>query len=166
MVPSARCSPWPSRSPCRAPALSARPPRPRGTLLLVAALVALLAGIIEGPAHGWTSPRILLLFAVGAALTGLFTWYALRSPAALFDPRVFRSRRLRAAVLGTATGFFGLFSLFYANSQYLQYVRGTAPPSPASPSSRSRSAWPSSPRSPPAGRPPRDRAPPSSPASS
>ncbi|MFI1655760.1 MFS transporter [Streptomyces sp. NPDC020472] len=102
-------------------------PDPRGTPVLVAALVALLAGIIEGPAHGWTSPRILVLFAVGAALTGLFTWYALRSPAALFDPRVFRSRRLRAAVLGTATGFFGLFSLFYANSQYLQYVKGYGP---------------------------------------
>ncbi|MFF0424747.1 MFS transporter [Streptomyces sp. NPDC004520] len=102
-------------------------PDPRGTLLLVAALVALLAGIIEGPAHGWTSPRILVLFAVGAALAGLFTWYALRSPAALFDPRVFRSRRLRAAVLGTATGFFGLFALFYANSQYLQYVKGYGP---------------------------------------
>ncbi|MFJ6575068.1 MFS transporter [Streptomyces sp. NPDC091368] len=102
-------------------------PDPRGTLLLVAALVALLAGIIEGPTHGWTSLRILLLFAVGAALAGLFTWYALRSPAALFDPRVFRSRPLRAAVLGTATGFFGLFSLFYANAQYLQYVKGYGP---------------------------------------
>ncbi|MER7952269.1 MFS transporter [Streptomyces sp. NPDC096079] len=102
-------------------------PDPRGTLLLVAALVALLAGIIEGPAYGWNSPRILVLFAVGAVLTGLFAWYALRSPAALFDPRVFRSRRLRAAVLGTATGFFGLFALFYANSQYLQYVKGYGP---------------------------------------
>ncbi|WP_426404800.1 MFS transporter [Streptomyces sp. R-07] len=102
-------------------------PDPRGTLLLVAALVTLLAGIIEGPTYGWTSPRILVLFAVGAALTGLFTRYALRSPAALFDPRVFRSGQLRAAVLGTATGFFGLFSLFYANSQYLQYVKGYGP---------------------------------------
>ncbi|MFI8520013.1 MFS transporter [Streptomyces sp. NPDC085481] len=102
-------------------------PDPRGTLLLVAALVAVLAGIIEGPAYGWSSPRITVFFAVGAALAGLFTWYALRSPAALFDPRVFRSRGLRAAVLGTATGFFGLFSLFYANSQYLQYVKGYAP---------------------------------------
>ncbi|MGW4702302.1 MFS transporter [Streptomyces sp. NPDC004285] len=102
-------------------------PDPRGTLLLVAALVALLAGVIEGPALGWTSPRILALFAAGTALTGLFTWYALRSPAALLDPRVFRSRRLRAAVLGTAAGFFGLFSLFYVNAQYLQYVKGYGP---------------------------------------
>ncbi|MER5207472.1 MFS transporter [Streptomyces sp. NPDC002825] len=102
-------------------------PDPRGTVLLVAALVALLAGIIEGPAYGWTSPRILAFFAVGAILAGVFTRHALRSRAALFDPRVFRSRQLRAAVLGTATGFFGLFSLFYANSQYLQYVKGYGP---------------------------------------
>lgn len=128
MVPSAALLAWTVAA--TTPRIERSPhgrPDPRGTLLLVAALVAFLAGIIEGPKYGWTSPRIVVFFAVGAVLASLFTWYALRSPAALFDPRVFRSRRLRAAVLGTATGFFGLFSLFYANSQYLQYVKGYSP---------------------------------------
>ncbi|MGW7254085.1 MFS transporter [Streptomyces sp. NPDC054834] len=97
---------------------------PLGTLLLTAGLVALLFGIIEGPAHGWTSARILGAFAAGALLVAAFTAHALRSPAPLFDPRVFVSPRLRSATLGTATGFFGLFSLFYVNSQYLQEVHG------------------------------------------
>ncbi|NEB75527.1 multidrug efflux MFS transporter, partial [Streptomyces sp. SID14478] len=55
------------------------------------------------------------------------TAHALRSPAPLFDPRVFRSPRLRAATLGTAAGFFGLFSLFFVNSQYLQGLKGYGP---------------------------------------
>ncbi|MFI8926435.1 MFS transporter [Streptomyces sp. NPDC053474] len=97
---------------------------PLGTLLLVAGLVAVLFGIIESPLYGWASARILAAFAVGAALIGAFAGHALRSRAPLFDPRAFRSPRLRAAVLGTAASFFGLFSLFFVNSQYLQYVKG------------------------------------------
>ncbi|MEU6391408.1 MFS transporter [Streptomyces sp. NPDC046939] len=99
-------------------------PDPLGTLLVTAALVALLFGIIEGPTYGWTSARILLAFALGALLAAAFTAHALRSAAPLFDPRVFRSARLRAATLGTAVGFFGLFALFFVNSQYLQNVKG------------------------------------------
>ncbi|MGW1560965.1 MFS transporter [Streptomyces sp. NPDC002144] len=102
-------------------------PDPLGTLLLTAALVALLFGIIEGPTHGWASPRILGVFAAGALLAAAFTAHALRSRTPLLDPRVFRSPRLRAASLGMATGFFGLFALFYVNSQYLQGVKGYGP---------------------------------------
>lgn len=83
-----------------------------------------LFGIIEGPTYGWTSPRILGAFAAGALVIAVFTAHALRAPAPFFDPRVFASTRLRAASLGTATGFFGLFSLFFVNSQYLQDVKG------------------------------------------
>ncbi|MEU0334834.1 MFS transporter [Streptomyces sp. NPDC006193] len=102
-------------------------PDPVGTLLLTAGLVAVLFGIIEGPGHGWTSARILAAFAAGALLVAAFTAHALRSRAPLFDPRVFRSRELRATTLGLATGFFGLFALFFVNSQYLQEVKGFAP---------------------------------------
>ncbi|MGW2566620.1 MFS transporter [Streptomyces sp. NPDC001537] len=100
---------------------------PLGTLLLTAALVALLFGIIEGPSYGWGSARILTVFAVGAVLTAAFTLHALRSRTPLFDPRVFRSPGLRATTLGMTTGFFGLFALFYVNSQYLQGVKGYGP---------------------------------------
>ncbi|MFF3639818.1 MFS transporter [Streptomyces sp. NPDC002564] len=103
----------------RAPSLD-----PLGTLLLTGGLLALLFGIIESPLYGWTSPRILAAFATGALLAALFLAHALRSRAPLFDPRVFASPRLRAATLGTAASFFGLFSLFYVNSQYLQYEKG------------------------------------------
>ncbi|MEV5904627.1 MFS transporter [Streptomyces sp. NPDC052127] len=100
---------------------------PLGTVLLTAGLVAVLFGIIEGPDHGWTSPRILGSFGAGALLVAAFTLQALRSRTPLFDPRVFRSAALRATGLGLATGFFGLFALFFVNSQYLQDVKGYGP---------------------------------------
>jgi MFS family permease len=100
---------------------------PLGTLLLTAGLVAVLFGIIEGPVHGWASAPILIAFTAGAALVAAFTAHALRSPAPLLDPRLFASPRLRSTTLGMATGFFGLFSLFYVNSQYLQEVKGYGP---------------------------------------
>ncbi|MEU6145419.1 MFS transporter [Streptomyces sp. NPDC047081] len=102
-------------------------PDPLGTLLLTAALVAVLFAVIEGPTYGWTSARILSALAAGALLAIAFTLHALRARTPLFDPRVFRSPRLRAASLGMATGFFGLFALFFVNSQYLQDVKGYDP---------------------------------------
>lgn len=102
-------------------------PDPAGTLLLITGLVAVLFGIIEGPGHGWTSARILTAFTAGALLLAAFTGHALRSRAPLFDPRVFRSAGLRATTLGLAAGFFGLFALFFVNSQYLQQVKGYGP---------------------------------------
>ncbi|MEU1010373.1 MFS transporter [Streptomyces sp. NPDC005890] len=102
-------------------------PDPAGTLLLTAGLAAVLFGIIEGPEHGWASARILTAFGAGALLVAAFTVHALRSRAPLFDPRVFRSGGLRATTLGLATGFFGLFALFFVNSQYLQEVKGFEP---------------------------------------
>ncbi|MFI6545398.1 MFS transporter [Streptomyces prunicolor] len=97
---------------------------PTGTALLTTGLVAILFGIIEGPTYSWTSPHILTAFTAGAVLIAAFTAHALRSRTPLLDPRVFTSPTLRAATLGTATSFFGLFALFYVNSQYLQEIKG------------------------------------------
>ncbi|MFJ9039156.1 MFS transporter [Streptomyces sp. NPDC102406] len=111
----------------RTPRVDRGNPDPLGTLLVTTALLAILFGVIEGPSYGWGSTRILLAFALGALLAAAFTAHALRSPAPLLDPRVFRSPRLRAATLGMAVGFFGLFALFFVNSQYLQGVKGYGP---------------------------------------
>ncbi|MER5862940.1 MFS transporter [Kitasatospora sp. NPDC002040] len=95
-----------------------------GSALLIAGLAAVLYGIIEGPSAGWASGRVLTGFGAGAALLAAFTGHALRTAHPLVDPRVFRSGRLSSAALGSAASFFGLFALFYVNSQFLQYVKG------------------------------------------
>ncbi|MEU9131977.1 MFS transporter [Kitasatospora sp. NPDC048540] len=108
------------------PAVPRHPATPdaTGSALLTGGLAAVLYGIIEGPSHGWASAQVLTAFAAGALLLAAFTGYALRARHPLVDPRLFGNRRLRSAALGSAASFFGLFALFYVNSQYLQYVKG------------------------------------------
>lgn len=108
----------------RSPERSDAAPEPVGSLLLVAALTALVYGIIEGPPQGWGSARVLTAFGLGAVMLTVFTVHGLRVARPLLDPRIFASPVVRAGTLGIATAFFGLFALFYVNSQYLQYVKG------------------------------------------
>ncbi|MEU3724931.1 MFS transporter [Streptomyces sp. NPDC031705] len=100
---------------------------PAGALLLAGALFAGVHGIIEGPSYGWSSVRVLGSFGAGAVLLAAFTAHALRTARPLLDPRIFTSRGLRAGTLGIGAAFFGLFALFFVNSQYLQYAKGFSP---------------------------------------
>lgn len=97
---------------------------PVGSLVLVAGLVALLFGIIEGPERGWTNGLVLGGFGGSVLLLTGFVCYALRVRGALLDPRVFRLPTVRAGSLGVGVSFFGLFGLFFANAQFLQDVKG------------------------------------------
>ncbi|MFE0460100.1 MFS transporter [Kitasatospora sp. NPDC058965] len=100
---------------------------PLGSVLLIAAVLALVDGIVEGPHRGWDSARVLLAFGAAALLALGFAGHALRTPRPLFDPRLLRSPRLCAGLLGTALSFFGLFGLFFVNAQYLQDAKGYSP---------------------------------------
>ncbi|MFE6833967.1 MFS transporter [Streptomyces sp. NPDC057705] len=111
----------------RTPSQPAAAVDPFGAALLAGALLAVVYGIIEGPAYGWASVQVLTAFGAGAGLLAAFTGHALRAARPLLDPRIFASRRLRAGTLGIGTGFFGLFALFFVNAQYLQYAKGFSP---------------------------------------
>ncbi|WP_030708789.1 MFS transporter [Streptomyces sp. NRRL F-2580] len=111
----------------RTPSRPAAAVDPLGAALLAAALLAVVYGIIEGPAYGWASVQVLTAFVLGALLLAAFTGHALRAARPLLDPRIFGSRRLRAGTLGIGAAFFGLFALFFVNAQYLQYAKGFSP---------------------------------------
>ncbi|MFB7715809.1 MFS transporter [Nocardia sp. NPDC056100] len=95
-----------------------------GTVLLVAASVALLLGIVQGPESGWGSPLVIAGFACAAALFALWTLVELKVEHPLLDPRLFRLPALRSASLGMTAVFFGMFALFYVNASFLQYAKG------------------------------------------
>ncbi|MFJ1888264.1 MULTISPECIES: MFS transporter [unclassified Streptomyces] len=95
-----------------------------GTLLFVAAFVALLTGIIEGPERGWGSTVVLAAFACAILLSLCWVRVELRVAHPMLDPRLFRSAALSSAALGMTITFFGSFGLFYVNASLLQYGRG------------------------------------------
>ncbi|MFC9993934.1 MFS transporter [Nocardia sp. NPDC127526] len=97
---------------------------PLGTILLVAASVALLVGIVEGPEAGWGSTVVITGFVSAAVLFTVWTLVELKVEHPLLDPRLLRIPALRSACLGMTTVFFGMFALFYVNASFLQYGKG------------------------------------------
>lgn len=93
---AACCLAWAARSAPR----SARHDRTLdlpGTLLFVAAFVALLIGIIEGPEQGWGSTVVLIAFACSLLLILCWVLVELRAPHPMLDPRLFRSAALSSS---------------------------------------------------------------------
>lgn len=97
---------------------------PLGAALLVAASVALLIGIVQGPEAGWGSAVVISGFACSAVLFAAWTVVELKVEHPLLDPRLFRIAGLRSACLGMTAVFFGMFALFYVNASFLQYGKG------------------------------------------
>ncbi|WP_435070649.1 MFS transporter [Amycolatopsis thermoflava] len=95
-----------------------------GAVLLVAASVALLLGIVQGPEAGWGSPVVIGGFVCSAVLFAVWTVVELKVRHPLLDPRLFRIAGLRSACLGMTAIFFGMFALFYVNASFLQYGKG------------------------------------------
>ncbi|AEW93941.1 MULTISPECIES: MFS transporter [Streptomycetaceae] len=109
-----------------------RAPKPRrvdpvGQLLMIVLLAALTYGIIETPAHGWSSPLVLGCEALAVlALLGI-VWYEPRRAEPLIDLRFFRSAPFSGATVIAICGFAALGGFLFLNSLYLQDVRGLDP---------------------------------------
>ena len=97
---------------------------PIGALLSIGGLVALLWGIIEGPAKGWTSGSELAAFVIAAVVLGTFGWWELHCSEPMLDMRYFRNRRFSAASSAVTITFLTLFGTIFLLTQYFQSVLG------------------------------------------
>lgn len=77
-----------------------------GALLMSASLIGLLVGLSQGRAWGWTSPRVLVLFAVALGAGTLWVLAELRAPEPIVDMRMLvRSTVWRANACAVLIGF-------------------------------------------------------------
>jgi EmrB/QacA subfamily drug resistance transporter len=106
----------------RAPA--ARRVDPVGQLLVIVILGALTYGIIEGPASGWTSAKIIFFFALSAAALVALLIYEPRRDQPLIDLRFFTSVPFAGATLTAVAAFAALGGFLFVNTLYLQDARG------------------------------------------
>jgi MFS family permease len=83
-----------------------------GSTLLSGWLVALLVGVSEGGAWGWTSGRVLGLFALAVVLAGAWVTAETRSREPLVDMRMMRRRTVWTTNLTAFLFGFGMFGLF------------------------------------------------------
>ena len=100
---------------------------PVGAILSFVAVGAIVLGIVEGPAEGWTSPLSLAGILIGiGALTAFVVW-ELRTARPLLDVRVFSERGVRAGSLSLFIQFLAAFGFFFVAVFYLAFVRGFGP---------------------------------------
>ena len=98
-----------------------------GGLLSIAAVSALVFGIIEGPEQGWSSSATLTGLVAGSLLLFVFVIWELKSKHPLLDPRLFKIRGFSAGSLSITIQFLAQFGFIFVGMQYLQFVGGFEP---------------------------------------
>ena len=91
-----------------------------GAGLLSVGLASLLLGVSEGNAWGWSSGRVLGLFALGVSVLGTWVRFELRHPAPLVDMRMMARRGVWTTNVVALLVGFGMFSSFIMIPQFVQ----------------------------------------------
>lgn len=98
-----------------------------GAMTFMAGLVAILVGLNQGHAWGWTSPGILLSLAMGVLLLTLFLTIERRVAAPMLDLSLFNSRLFSAATLSAVLNYVSVFGILFLLPFYLIQGRGMSP---------------------------------------
>ena len=99
----------------------AKRPDPAGGLLSMLGLGCVLWAIIEAPAHGWSSAKVVAVGVAGLAVLGVFVAWEARSDHPMLNLAFFRARRFSAATSSLSLGVFALFGALFVQSQFLQF---------------------------------------------
>lgn len=97
---------------------------PVGVLLSIGGIGAIVWGLIEGPALGWTSPAVLGALIAGVVLMVVFVRWELNRTDPMLEVRMFTNPRFSAAAVSISIAFFALFGFIFLITQYFQLVRG------------------------------------------
>jgi EmrB/QacA subfamily drug resistance transporter len=100
---------------------------PVGAVLSIVALTSLLYAIIEGPTEGFSDPKIVTGFVVGAVLLVVFALWERHSTHPMLDVNLFKNPRFTAASGSITLTFFAMFGAIFLLTQYFQFVLGYAP---------------------------------------
>lgn len=90
-----------------------------GSALVIVAVAALALGIVEGPAWGWTSPRVLGAFAVSALAGTAVVRRSARHPAPVIAPDLFAAPLFRTANAVALLFGAAFFAMFFAVVRFL-----------------------------------------------
>jgi EmrB/QacA subfamily drug resistance transporter len=109
-----------------------RAPRPRpvdvpGQLLMIAFLASLTFAVIQGPAYGWASVPILVLFGTAAVALLAFVLVERRRAEPLLELRFFRSLPFTGASVIAVLSFVVLAGFLFVITLYLQHAQGYSP---------------------------------------
>jgi EmrB/QacA subfamily drug resistance transporter len=95
-----------------------------GASVLTLGVAALTAAIVEGPAWGWASGRVLGLFAAAVVLLAIFARRTLRHPVPVIEPELLKVRSFAAANLSALAFFAGFGAMLLGGVLFLTRVWG------------------------------------------
>jgi EmrB/QacA subfamily drug resistance transporter len=95
-----------------------------GLLSSAIALFALTYGLIEANTYGWTSTRILALFAVAAIGFAVFILLELRQRVPMLDLKLFKNGTFAGANSVMLLVGLAMFGVFFYNSLFIQNIIG------------------------------------------
>jgi EmrB/QacA subfamily drug resistance transporter len=98
-----------------------------GLVLVAAAALALVAGLLRGNIAGWTSAEVTSLLAAAALLAAAFVAWELRAPAPMVPMRLFRSRPFAVGVAASFLFYAAMYSVLFLLPQFLQTTLGNGP---------------------------------------
>ncbi len=87
-------------------------------------LFALTYALIEANSYGWTSSRILALFALAAVALAAFVALEHRQRLPMLDLSLFRNRTFSGANVSMLLVSFAMFGIFFFNSLFFQTIVG------------------------------------------
>jgi EmrB/QacA subfamily drug resistance transporter len=93
-----------------------------GAGLLTVAVASLVAGLVQGPDWGWSSPRVLGAFAVTALTGSGLVLRSFRHPNPILEPAVIRHRAVALADLSSLAFFSGFGALVLGGVLFLTGV--------------------------------------------
>jgi EmrB/QacA subfamily drug resistance transporter len=102
----------------------AKRPDLMGVVLSIAGLGLLLWSLIEAPARGWTSGRVLAAGIGGLAVLAVFVFWERRSAHPMLNMDFFRKREFSGAVMSLALAVFGFYGALFVLTQFLQFSLG------------------------------------------
>jgi EmrB/QacA subfamily drug resistance transporter len=100
---------------------------PLGAALSIVGLGSLLFGIIEGPNEGWSDPKVVAGFVIGAISITAFVLWELHTDHPMLDMHFFQNPRFTAANSAITLTFFAMFGSMFLMTQYWQFVHGYSP---------------------------------------
>jgi EmrB/QacA subfamily drug resistance transporter len=90
-------------------------------------LFALTYALIEANTYGWTSTRILILFAVAAVALTSFVLLELHQRVPMLDLSLFKNATFAGANAAMGLVALAMFGIFFFNSLFLQHILGYSP---------------------------------------
>ena len=96
-----------------------------GAALLTGTLVALLIGVSEGNSWGWTSTKVLGLFAAAIVFGVVWAWHELRTVDPLVDLRLMRQKAMWTVNLSAFAIGFAMFGSYILIPQLVQAPKST-----------------------------------------